>query len=212
MKITKIGHCCLYIEIQHISFLTDPGAWTTDQNTLKNIDAILITHEHPDHLHLDSVKILRRNNPQANIFTNRGVAKILEKEHIPFQLLEHGECRYFHNISLEAFGEKHAFIAKDVQQVINTGYLFAERFFYGGDAFFIPPKSVEILALPVCGPWMKIADALEYLEKIRPQKAFPVHDGMLKIFGGFYDHPRRVLKTLGGEFLVPKPHQPMVFS
>lgn len=33
MKITKLGHCCLLIEIRGTRFLTDPGSYTTSQNT-----------------------------------------------------------------------------------------------------------------------------------------------------------------------------------
>jgi len=51
--------------------------------------------------------------------------------------------------------------------------------FYPGDAYTEPGKDVEILALPVAGPWCKSADAIAYAIKIKPKKAFPVHDWLL---------------------------------
>ena len=42
--------------------LTDPGFLSTTQNELKDIDIILITHEHRDHLHTDSLQIILKNN------------------------------------------------------------------------------------------------------------------------------------------------------
>ena len=56
MKLTKLGHCCLLIEINGIRFLTDPGNYTTAQNEVKNLHCIVISHEHTDHLHIESLK------------------------------------------------------------------------------------------------------------------------------------------------------------
>lgn len=55
MKITKLGHCCLVIEEAGQKILTDPGTFTTSQNDMTDINILLITHEHADHYHLDSV-------------------------------------------------------------------------------------------------------------------------------------------------------------
>jgi L-ascorbate metabolism protein UlaG (beta-lactamase superfamily) len=63
--------------------------------------------------------------------------------------------------------------------VENTGYCIENTLFYPGDAFTNPGKPVDILALPVAGPWMKISEAIEYALEIAPRIAFPVHDGML---------------------------------
>jgi len=48
MTLTKLGHCCLIIEDQGLRILTDPGEYTILQNQVKDIDLILITHEHAD--------------------------------------------------------------------------------------------------------------------------------------------------------------------
>jgi len=202
MKITKLGHCCMVVEQNGARILTDPGAWTTAQNDVRAIDAVLITHEHTDHLHVDSLKEVLRNNPQAVVFTNVGVAKILKKEGIAFQLLEHQQTAQIKGVSLEGHGEKHADIYPTVPSVVNTGYLVADRFFYPGDALYVPGKPVKILALPVAGPWVKIAEAIEYAKSVRPQLCFPVHDGMLKITGPFHLLPEKILPSQGIQFTV----------
>ena len=134
MKITKLGHCCLVIEDRGIKTLTDPGSWTTAQNEVRDIDVVLITHEHADHLHVDSVKTILKNNPAAKVFTNRGVGKILEKERTPFELLEHSQSKTVGDVLIEGHGELHAPIYPTVPQVINTGYFISGRLFYPGDA------------------------------------------------------------------------------
>ena len=82
MKSTKFGHCCLLVEENGVRILTDPGSYSTQQTQVKNIDFVLITHEHEDHLHVDSLKALLENNPQAKIITNKSVGALLEKEGI----------------------------------------------------------------------------------------------------------------------------------
>ena len=202
MKIKKIGHCCLVVEEGALKILTDPGVWSTRQNEEKNIDVVLITHEHADHLHVEPVKKVLENNPEAKIYTVKGVGKILDAENIKYELLEHGQSVTVKNILIEAFGEKHAVIYPGVPQVDNTGYFIANRFFYPGDVFFNPGKPVEILALPVAGPWVKMAEALDYGKEIKPKYCFPVHDGMLKIIGPFHILPEKFLGAEGIEFSV----------
>ncbi|MBI1975373.1 MAG: MBL fold metallo-hydrolase [Parcubacteria group bacterium] len=200
MNITKLGHCCLVIEDKGVRIMTDPGAWSTLQNEEKSIDYIFITHEHQDHFHLESLKKVLANNPKAKVVTNKSVGKLLNAEYIPYQLLEHGDAKEFEGVRVEGHGEKHAVIYKEFGQVQNTGYFFANRFFYPGDAFFDPKKPVEILALPVAGPWMKISDAIDYAKLLKPKVAFPVHDGMLKILGPFHNMPQKILSESGTRF------------
>jgi len=192
----------LVIEENGVRIMTDPGAWTTAQNEVKNIDIILITHEHPDHLHVESVKKVLENNPSATLITNSAVGKILASENIQHEILENGGNNTVKNIGLEAHGEKHATIYEDFGQVQNTGYLVAGRLFYPGDAFFNPEKSVEILALPVAGPWLKISEAVDYAIELKPRIAFPVHDEMINtaMFSGHHAVPQMFLPKAGIDF------------
>ena len=64
-----------------MKILTDPGTYSTQQNEVKNIDVVLITHEHQDHFHIDSLKALLKNNPQVKIITNKSVGALLEKKY-----------------------------------------------------------------------------------------------------------------------------------
>jgi len=140
MNITKLGHCCLVIEDKGVRILTDPGNYSTTQNDIKEIDLVLITHEHQDHFHVDSLKQVMKNNPKAKIITNKGVAKFLDSEGIKYELLEHGQKKNFKEVSIEGFGDKHAEIYKSWLSVQNTGYFISERLFYPGDAFYNPKK------------------------------------------------------------------------
>lgn len=179
MRITKLGHCCLLIEVDGLTILTDPGRYSTKQDDLKDIDMILITHEHSDHLHIDSLKNVLANNPKARVITNNAVKNILEKEKIGCEIVSHGMRIEVGKTMIEGFGAWHAEMFREAAKVENTGY-FINDFFYPGDAFDVPQRIVRVLALPVAGPWMKISEAIEYGLEIKPEIFFAVHDGMLR--------------------------------
>jgi len=184
MKITKYGHCCLLVEENGVKVLTDPGTYTTAQDDIKGINVILITHEHGDHLHIDSLKRVLENNPQATVVTNTAVDKLLREAGISDAIIvEDRQSEEVSGIRLSGYGTIHEEIFRDWPRVQNTGYMICERLYYPGDAFHNPKVPVEVLALPVAGPWVKIGDALNFALDVKPKVCFPVHDGGLNEMG-----------------------------
>jgi L-ascorbate metabolism protein UlaG (beta-lactamase superfamily) len=203
VNITKFGQCCLLIETKGRRILTDPGRFTVAQNELQNIDLILITHEHADHLHSESLQIILKNNPSAQVVTNSGVAAVLSELGISPTILEGTAHEVISDISLEAHDGEHAEIFETYGQVQNTGYFIDDTLFYPGDAYTEPGKRVDILALPVAGPWCKSADAIAYALRVMPAKAFPVHDWLLNEDGIALTHGlfESQLQSRGIEFI-----------
>lgn len=202
MKITKFGHCCLLIQQKSLRILTDPGIFSTGQDSVQNIDLILITHEHADHCHLDSIKNILKNNPTAKIFANKSVGVLLEKENLKFFVFENGQKYFEKDVSIEACGNEHAIIHPDLPTVQNTGFLIDDKLFYPGDSFAKPPKEIEILALPVAGPWMKISEAIDYAKIVKPRVWFPMHDGILKYTEVGSRWPTFFLEQIGVKTLI----------
>lgn len=201
MKITKLGHCCLLIETKGKRVLTDPGSYTVEVHSkLENIDYILFTHEHQDHYHLESLKVILEKNPQAQVYSNDSVSELLAKEGITHTKVVHGEAVYLGEIAVVGIGEKHAEMHSSIPLSANIGFFIDDRLWYPGDAFTNPDRSVEILALPVSGPWMKLSEAIDYALMIKPKVAFPVHDGTR--FGSQHTIPEKILSAEGIEFVV----------
>lgn len=203
MLLTSFGHSCLLIEENGAQVMIDPGIWSEGHKEVKGIDAVFITHEHPDHCDTESLSRLRDYNPDLRIYTNKGVGKKLSEAGFAFELLEDGGSVHVKGLSVQAFGKDHATIYETFPHFDNTGFLFGGRLFHPGDSLSVyPDKPVEILALPVIAPWLRISDSLEYAKKIKPQLVFPIHDGMLKHTGPFHSIPQNVLPIQGMRFVV----------
>lgn len=180
MKITKLGHCALVLEDKGVKILIDPGMFTVEaQGKQTGLAAILITHEHADHLHVESVAALLQSNPGIRVISNSAVAKILKEKDIVCEVIGGGQSGTVNGLAIEGFGHKHSEIFGNFPDVENTGYFVAEKFYFPGDSFYNPGKPVDVLALPIAGPWMRLKEAIEYAMTIKPRTSFPVHDGVL---------------------------------
>jgi len=188
MTITKIGHCCLLIEVAEKRILTDPGRYSNEQNSLLEIDLIVITHEHTDHLHTESLLEILKNNPTAQVVCNKSVGDLVKDMNITPVIIDGEDQTEIAGISIAAYDGKHVKIYEDFGQVQNTGYFIADKLFYPGDAYTAPKRPVPVLALPVSGPWCCISDVIDYVKTVNPSQAFPVHDGQLTPAGQSSTH------------------------
>lgn len=121
----------MLIETKGKRLLTDPGCFTIEAHSkVENIDAILFTHEHADHYHLESLQTLLEKNPDAQIFANTSVAELLNKENIKHTTIQDGQTVDFCGIILTGYGVRHAEIHSSLAYSSNTGFMFENRFFY----------------------------------------------------------------------------------
>ena len=215
MKIHKLSHCCLVIDLKardghERRILLDPGFYSVEKHSKVNkIDIVLITHEHTDHFHIESLKELIKHHPDIEVVTNDAVGAILAKEGIPHRIMEQGNSVDIKGVHIEAYGKEHALLHKSIPAFSNIGFLIEEahfpqgrpagRFFFPGDAFTDPHKEIDILALPVAGPWMKISEAIDYALQLKPKKAFPVHDALR--IPSQHVLPEKILGIHGIEFI-----------
>lgn len=206
MRLTKIGHCCMLIEENGVRMITDPGAFTAEKHsTLTGIDAILITHEHADHYHLQSLQALLRSNPKAVVICNASVAALLSLAGIAHDIVSDGSLHSVKGVEVQGHGTQHAVIHASLPQAQNTGLLIGGRLWYPGDDLTIDPGvKPAVMALPVAGPWLKLSEALDYAIKLQPTTAFGVHDMILNpLFTGFLPQlVSNVLQSRGIGFMT----------
>lgn len=208
MRITKIGHSCLLVEEGETRLLFDPGKYSTAQNELTGLSAIFITHQHQDHTDPDSIRIILSKNPGIPIYTNQGVIGVLTQSGLTAELFEYG-IKTLDSMSIEARTDSHALIHSSVPVTPNTSFFVNNELYITGDTVEAPFRdSARVVALPVCAPWLRLADAINMAVKAKPELCFPVHDGWFKDFyGPFHELPMKVLGEQGIKFIPLKPGQ-----
>ena len=177
MKVTKVGHACLLVEEGADRILIDPGIWN-EAPEARGVGLILITHEHADHADPAQIRRVLAENPGARVVTHEAAGAVLAKEGIAFEAIEQGGETSLGALSVKSIGTEHAAIY-GASPCRNTGYFIGGKLFVPGDALHdFPEGKVEALALPCGGPWMKFSEAIDYAKKVKPGRAFPVHDAM----------------------------------
>jgi L-ascorbate metabolism protein UlaG (beta-lactamase superfamily) len=199
MRLTKFGHSCLLVEEGHARILLDPGTLSGGFEALEGLTAVLFTHQHPDHLDPDRLRGLLDRNPRARVISDPGSAGPLGEAGVEVEVVGDGQELDVSGVGVRVAGRDHAVIHPDIPVVPNVGYLVGGRLFHPGDAFTDPGEPVEALAVPAAAPWLKVAEAIDYLRAVRPGVAVPVHDKVLSEAGRSLHFGQ--LERLGGTSL-----------
>lgn len=201
MQLTKLGHSCVRIAADGKTLVIDPGIFSEDF-ALDDADAVLFTHEHPDHLDRDKLGAALNARSTLHVWTNHQLARQLAEE-FPGRVtaVSAGEQFEAAGFTVRAHGSDHAVIRDAIPVIANTGFII-DGVFHPGDAFTVPTEPVETLLLPLNAPWAKLSETVEQLAQIAPGRVHPIHDGLLTqagltVYGG---HAEQVSTEAGATF------------
>lgn len=178
MRLTKYEHACVLFEDDGVRVLIDPGTFSHGFEELTGLAAVLVTHQHYDHLDIERLRLVLERNEQAGLYADAATAAILAEAGIAASVVQPGD-HVDVGTGIDVHGGYHAVIHPDVPVVPNVAFLLGGRFFHPGDSFTIPHVDVEILGLPTGGPWLKASEAVEYVRAITPNIAIPIHEAVL---------------------------------
>ncbi|MEV5375270.1 MBL fold metallo-hydrolase [Streptosporangium nondiastaticum] len=179
MKLTKKSHACVLLEKDGRTLAIDPGAFS-EEDAAVGADAILVTHEHPDHFAEDRLRAALDANPAAELWTLRSVAEQIAPA-FPgrVHIVGEGDAFTAAGFDVQVHGQLHAVIHPDIPRITNVGYLVDGSVFHPGDALTLPGVPVDTLMLPVMAPWNKISEVIDYVRELAPRLAIDVHDALL---------------------------------
>lgn len=180
MRIVHFGHSCVLLETATARLLLDPGGYSTGFEDLRDLTAILVTHQHPDHLDEARLPALVAANPQATLVIDPDSQAVVAKLGLTATVAAAGDALELGGAAINAVGGDHATIYRDFPQITNTGYVIDHgAFYHPGDSFHVPEQAIDVLGVPVYAPWMKIAEAADYVHAVKPRVSVPIHEGML---------------------------------
>jgi L-ascorbate metabolism protein UlaG (beta-lactamase superfamily) len=197
MYLTKLGHSCFRIESGGTTLVLDPGGFS-DPDALAGADAVLITHEHPDHFVPERLAEAAAATPHLEIWTNASVCAQLADDERTADLtsrvhtvnpgdtftvgpssggLEAG------SFDISVHGGEHAVIHPDIPQITNVAFQLPGGLFHPGDSFTVPDVPVSTLLAPADAPWCKISETVDWIRAVGPQRAYLIHDAILSDTG-----------------------------
>jgi len=190
VRITKYSHSCLRVEGDGV-LVVDPGVFS-ERSALDGVDAILVTHEHPDHIAVAAVVEAAQQRPGLPVYAHPDVLALLADfpgETVPVQP---GQQLTVVGLNVTAFGGQHAVIHPDIPRIANVAYLIDDgstNLYHPGDSFEVPEGvAVETLFTPLNAPWCKVSETIDFVRKVKPGRAFALHDALLKENGAqLYD-------------------------
>jgi L-ascorbate metabolism protein UlaG (beta-lactamase superfamily) len=169
MRITKYTHACVRLEHEGRVVVIDPGIWS-EPTALTGADAVLVTHEHVDH-----VDVLRLAGLGVPVYVPAGA----DLGGFAATRVSSGTEFTVAGFRVQAVGGRHALIYDGQPDCANLGYVIDGAVYHPGDSLHIPEVPIETLLVPAHGSWLKLAEVIDFVRAIRPQRAFAIHDAQL---------------------------------
>ncbi|RJQ84443.1 MBL fold metallo-hydrolase [Amycolatopsis panacis] len=180
MQFVHFGHACVLLETDSERILIDPGTFSTAFEGERELSAVLITHQHFDHLDTERLPALLAANPDAKLIVDPGSAETVRKLGLDHEVARPGEAFEIGSTPVHVVGGDHAVIHPDIPVIPNIGYVLGHgAFYHPGDSFFVPEQRIDVLGLPTGAPWLKAGEAVDFLRAVAPRRSVPIHEAVL---------------------------------
>ena len=182
MKLTKLAHACVRLDKDGGALVIDPGAFGGAE-ALDGASAVLVTHEHFDHVEPDTLRAAMTANPGLRLWAAAPVAEQFADFGDRTRAVAHGDDFTAAGFTVHVYGDKHAVIHPDVPAVTNVGFMIDGAIFHPGDSYTVPEDPASTLLVPISGPWFSTREMIDYVRAVAPQRTFAIHDALLSPIG-----------------------------
>ena len=139
---------------------------------LRGIDGagtgVLVTHQHGDHVDVARLPVLLDANPDAPLYCDEGTVAALAATDVAAEIV-HDRDMIDVGVPVRVVGREHASIHPDVPGDPQCRLSGGRSTLHPGDSLTEPAGGVEILAVPTAAPWLKSAEAVDYMRRVRPR-------------------------------------------
>ena len=181
MQLTHLGHSAVLVEVGDQRILLDPGNFTDAWHDLTDVDAICVTHQHPDHIDPEHLPALLAANPQAAVLVEPSVPEKVPLEQATPLLADASVT--LGPVTIAAVGGLHAVIHRDIPRIGNVGLVISAEgeptLFHPGDSLDTIPAGIDVLAAPAYGPWAAMKETVDFVRDVEAASGFLIHDGLL---------------------------------
>jgi len=202
LRLTYVGHATLLVELDGVRLLTDPllrghmgplvrYAPPVDLESLRGVDAVLISHAHVDHLDVRSLRLL---DTSARLVVARGCGRVVRRlGFAAVEELDEEDTTTVGRLTIEATPAEHPGKRYPAGRGgVSLGLVArgSRSIYFAGDTGLFPEMTrigphLDIACLPVSGWGPTLPDedhlsplnAAKALQLLRPHLAIPVHWG-----------------------------------
>lgn len=196
--IKRLTDSCLLVTTDEGTTIFDPGMYTWDSgevdlDTIGDVQRVLITHEHGDHVKPEFVRWLVDRGDDVQVHSNQSVRDLLAQHDIEVVMSDPA------GVSSEDVTHEMTPMGTAPP---NRSYTIDGLFTHPGDSYE-PTSTGPVLALPLLVLWGSTTASVEFARRLGPQQVVPVHDFYLSPSGRkwVYNLVRGVFESEGIEFV-----------
>jgi L-ascorbate metabolism protein UlaG (beta-lactamase superfamily) len=176
--IRRLADSCLLVSGDDGTTLFDPGFLSYDHDsidleTIGDVQRVLVTHEHGDHVHPGFVRWLIDRGEDVTVHSNQAVADLLAPHDIEVAVTDPAGIT-----SEDVFHETTPMGTAPP----NRSFTVEGVLTHPGDSYQ-PTTTAPVLALPLLVPWGSTFESMEFARRLQPAQVVPVHDFYLSESG-----------------------------
>jgi L-ascorbate metabolism protein UlaG (beta-lactamase superfamily) len=202
MRLTFVGHSTVLIQLDGVRILTDPllrqrfvhvrrRVPPVDQALVADVDVVLVSHLHHDHLDRPSLRKVAKN---ATVLVPRGARHLVPRSAGRVEEIVEGDKLSVRGLAIEATHADHrpGRILHRGPAPVGFSIAGTRRLYFAGDTGLFPGMrrlgaGLDVALLPISG-WgthlgsghLNPASAAEALTLLEPRIAIPIHWGTFR--------------------------------